>query len=420
MAAVITAPPTTTGTPVGRLATLDGIRGVCAVLILFGHVAFSTIVLSSAAGPPPAGIWSILAAGEGGSLGTFFVLSGMLLYRPFVRVTLTGSARPALGAYAARRAARLLPACWVAMTLCLLLLNLDQIGGAWDVLRPYLLAQVYDAHNYAGMDVLWTVPAEAQFYIVLPLLAWVSHLIARRADDVVSRARRLLVVPALLVVGQFVWTAYLYTAYETWNPAFFYPLGIIGIIGLGMAFAVWTVRAEAAPDRAPRFFGAVRRRPNLFWLGALAMYLINCAHPFAVPGTADWVSAPAALVRNLLMLLFTFFLMAPLCVPGASSRFMNRVLTLPPVVYVGRISYGVYVYHFFVMYLVFGSGSIFGETVPVQMLLGRFGFWELFLPVLAGTLVISAVSWHLIEQPIIRAVHRATRPRAAAGAGART
>lgn len=418
MTATLPTPITAEHAPKQRLATFDGIRGLCALLIMFVHVAFATIVLSSAAGPPPAGIWSILAAGEGGSLGPFFILSGMLLYRPFVRMTLTGAERPRLGRYFARRAARILPACWLVMAASLLVLNLDQINGVWDVLRPFLLLQVYDSHYYAGMDVLWTVPTEVQYYLALPLIVWATHGIAARfAGDVVRQSRVLLVVPAVLIVVQFVWTAWLHGTYDTWTPLFFYPLGIVGVFGMGMAFAVWSVRTEVAPDTAPRYFALARRRPNLFWLGALAVYAVNCAQPFAVPGTADWVGAPAATVRTVLLLLFTFFVMAPLCVPGATSRFMERVLTNPPMRYLGRISYGLYVWHFFVMYLVFGSGSIFGETVPVQMLLGKFGFWELYLPTLVGTIVLSTLSWYLVENPIIRVVDRWTTPRPAPLAG---
>lgn len=393
-----------------RSATFDGIRGWCAVSIVFVHVAFATIVLSSAAGPPPQGIWSILAAGEGGSLGPFFILSGMLLYRPFVRMTMSGGSAPALGQYFMRRAARILPACWLVMALCLVLLNLDTITGPWDVLRPFLLMQVYDNHYYAGMDVLWTVPTEVQFYIGLPIVAFLAHAWAKRVDDPVRRSRRLMVTPAVLLVAQFVWTAYLYTEYQTWTSLFFWPFGIIGVFGMGMAFAIWNVRAELVPDRAPRFFAAARRHGNWFWLGALAVYAVNCAQPFAVPGTADWITTPAALVRTTLLLLFSFFLMAPLVVPGGTTRYMEAVLSNGVARYVGRISYGIYVWHFFVMYLVFGSGSIFGKTVPVQMLLGTFGFWELFLPTLAGTLILSSLSWHFFEQPIINLVGRLTAP----------
>jgi len=52
-----------------RVPVLDGIRGICALAVVVTHVAFTTIVLPSAAGPPPQGFWSIIAAGQVGAIG---------------------------------------------------------------------------------------------------------------------------------------------------------------------------------------------------------------------------------------------------------------------------------------------------------------------------------------------------------------
>jgi peptidoglycan/LPS O-acetylase OafA/YrhL len=389
-----------------RVPVLDGIRGLCAMAVVVTHVAFATFVLPSSAGPPPAGIWSILAAGQVGAIGPFFVMSGLFLYRPFVRRTLLGVPGPRLGTFFLRRAARLLPAFWLVVAASLLVLNLDSLTGSWDVLRPFLGLHVYDFRWYAGLDVVWTVPTEAQFYLVLPLIAWVTHRIARRATDPAARARRLLIPLLALVALQFGWTGYVHSHYDLWPPQFFYPFGVAGLFAVGMAFAVWTVLAEVAPERKPRFFGLAVRRPGLFWLGAGAAYAINCTQPFAVAGTADWLSPPAALIRSFLLLAFSFLIMVPLVVPGATPRWMTRFLGNAPMRYLGRISYGIYLWHFFVMYIRFESGSVFGKTVPVQMLLGKFGFWELLIPVVVGTIVVASVSYYVLEKPVIRVVER--------------
>lgn len=388
-----------------RVPVLDGIRGICALGVVFTHVAFATFVRSAAAGPKHHDIWSILAAGQL-SIGPFFIMSGLLLYRPFVRRTFSGTPRPTMGRFFLRRATRIIPAFWLVVVFDLLVLNYDNLHGSWDVLRPLLAMHIYDFHFYAGMDVLWTVPTEVQFYVLLPLMGWATHRLARGVSDPVRKARRMIIPLSGLIVVELGWTAYLHVFYKSWTSQYYYPFGVAGLFGIGMIMAVWSVLAETAPHRAPRLFSAAVKRPNLFLLGALAVYAINCAQPFGVPGTADWQTTPAALVRDLCLLAFSFLIMVPLVVPGASSRVMNVVLGNPVMRYLGRISYGIYLWHFTMMYLRFKSGSVFGKTVPVQMLLGKFEFWELFIPTLLGTVVAASVSFFLLERPLIKVVER--------------
>lgn len=395
-----------------RVPRLDGIRGACALLVVFTHVAFATIVLGSDFGDPPQGIWSILAAGQVGAIGPFFILSGMLLYRPFARAAIFGTPKPKLAPFFIRRAARLLPAFWLLVTVCLVVLNYSTIGGLWDVLRPYLLLHVYDPFFYAGLDVAWTVPTEAQFYLALPLLALLMGAVARGGADPAARARRMMVPLGVMIAVQFAWTAYIHSQFDPWPPQFFWPFSISGLFAIGMAFAIWSVMAEAYPDRQPAVFRAAARHPNLFWLGALAAYAINTAQPFSVPGTADWLVPEAALIRHAMLLSFSFLIMAPLVVPQARSRLIEGTLSNPVMRYLGRISYGIYLWHFVVQYLVFESGSVFGaDPVPVGFLLGQFGFWELMIPTVLGTIAIASVSYYVLERPVIRLGERYIRSR---------
>jgi peptidoglycan/LPS O-acetylase OafA/YrhL len=293
---------------------------------------------------------------------------------------------------------------------CLVVLNHSILDGVWSVLRPFVLLHYYDSAYYAGLDVTWTVPTETQFYLALPLLAWLMARLARGVDDPVQKVRRMMLPLGGLVVAQFAWTGYIHSQLDPWPPQFFYPLSISGLFAIGMAFALWSVLAEVSPNRPPALFRAAARRPNLFWLGALAAYGIQTLQPFSTPGTADWLTPQAALVRHVLLLSFSFLVMVPLVVPEVRSRLIEGVLGNPVARYLGRISYGIYLWHFAMMYLVFESGSIFGEPpVPVGFLLGQFGFWELMIPTLFGTVVLASLSFYLVERPVIRLGERVIR-----------
>ena len=96
----------------------------------------------------------------------FFCLSGYLLYRPFVR------GRVVLRDYFRNRAVRIIPAYLVA------LIGVTMLSGDRTFLEKpltfLLLAQNYDPSTWQGfLGVSWTLVLEAQFYVTLPILAFV-------------------------------------------------------------------------------------------------------------------------------------------------------------------------------------------------------------------------------------------------------
>ena len=86
--------------------------------------------------------------------------------------------------------------------------------------------------------------------------------------------------------------------------------------------------------------------------------------------------------------------------------YIARFLTLPGLVFAGRISYGLYIYHILV-------AMLFQRWLPQPMQ------WLLTIPsarlIVLGTatLVVAAVSWQLLEQPVNR--FRGKKTRAALG-----
>lgn len=138
----------------GHIAGLDGLRGVAALVVLGGHLTASIVAVT--------GVY------------LFFILSAFLLMSQFLRW------RPAdfldwrrWGHYGIRRSFRVLPlfalvACLSALTTAL---GLGLFGGAGFpmTVEPAILADVLTLR--AGPEVLWSIPVEFKFYLVLPILA---------------------------------------------------------------------------------------------------------------------------------------------------------------------------------------------------------------------------------------------------------
>src|SRR4029077_13629049 len=120
----------------GRLAGFDGLRALAALAIVALHVTSATgAVTATGAGR----YFARLDVG----VTIFFVISGFLLYRPFVRAHLNANGVIALGSFWWRRALRIFPAYWVALTAAILLFRQTHLVGFWDYTRHFLLVQIY-------------------------------------------------------------------------------------------------------------------------------------------------------------------------------------------------------------------------------------------------------------------------------------
>ena len=118
-------------------------------------------------------------------MAIFFVISGFLLYRPFVRARLRGERAPRPLAYAWRRALRIAPNYWVALTVTTIVLGTAGVFTLSDGPLYYGFAQTWREDTIGGgLAQAWTLCIEVTFYAFLPLFAWAM----RRAPG--ARLRR--------------------------------------------------------------------------------------------------------------------------------------------------------------------------------------------------------------------------------------
>src|SRR5581483_4538809 len=245
-----------------------------------------------------------------------------------------------------------------------------------------------------GMEVTWTVPSMVQWYAALPLIAWGVHRFAAKGATVAQRARR-------LMLGGIGWL--FFVKGNGWDNriVFWWPLGFAPTIGIGMGLAILMALAKASPADMPKLFLLARRRPYLFWLGAVVVYLVNCWRPFSVIGMDAIYSTSGLLVTYLMVAAFGFLASVPLIAPGARPTMVDWVLSRKPIVHIGRVSYGIYLWHFAVMHFYLQPGSILtGDTRPIREMYAKVGFWELELVTFAGSVLLATLSFYLLEQPI--------------------
>ena len=187
------------------------------------------------------------------------MLSGFLLYRPWVRAKLTDRPAPPVGRYFRRRALRILPAYWFALTVLAIWPGITGVfSGDWW--RYYFFLQLYDSDTLTrGIPVTWTLCVEVTFYLALPL--WV---IAMRR---LSVRGEMLALGGLAAFGATIQIAAGREALD--NLVAQSLLGQSTWFALGMALAL----VSAHGDRPRRFTHALGMHPALCWGGALVAYL---------------------------------------------------------------------------------------------------------------------------------------------------
>lgn len=354
------------GSP-SRSAALDGLRGLAALSVLCFHVWLYR------PGPPPGprdALTDKLLFETSRGLILFFVLSGYLLYRAFVR------GRVDVRDYALRRVARIVPAYYACVLGCL---ALYAVAGPRSAVPPAEQLPLFAAfgQNYSRATVMqldpvtWTLGVEAAFYVVLPLLA----LFALR----LPRVRWHFAVLAGLVgvtVGWNVATDGSFLATKA-LPAW------IGCFALGMAVALW------------------RERRGRLGRGARTGALVAGAALVLLNGYWHETAAPHAFVRaglGNLPAAAGFALVLAAVVAGGGR--VQRGLGARPLAALGAVSYGIYLWH-----------------VPLLLAGRSLGLLPAgFLPRLAVAAPVALaagwVSWRAIERPSIEwAARIGSRPR---------
>ena len=130
----------------------------------------------------------------------FFVISGFLLYRPFLAARFAGRPGPRVRDYARRRVLRIVPAYWVALTVLAATVGLCGVfTGDWWVYYGFL-QNTRLSTTLCGIGAAWSLAIEASFYVALPIWAW---LMARLQRGRPARTMVRIEVAALLAISLF-------------------------------------------------------------------------------------------------------------------------------------------------------------------------------------------------------------------------
>lgn len=365
---------------------VEALRGLAIALVVLMH-AEGMFNATRALAAPVSPLRAYVLAGHTG-VSLFFILSGFLLARPFLREASGGTpvSRPR---FFARRALRIMPL----YALMVVVATLVCASTVVDLRRglPFL----FFLNSVEGWStplpgfswVWWSLATEAQFYLVLPLL------------PLVLRSRRGRAVGAALVVAY----ALAYAAFATGALRLATLPGqnrlAHSLLGRAPLFACGIAAAAIYDRLGPRLRawaderGWVRAGGADLALAAVVLalgMLLRAVLPgnyFANEAYApSWHLVEGPLWATILLLL----LLAPL---RSKRVFANDVLG-----HVGRLSYSIYLLHLPVLF--FGLAAIkrqFGWTPAGWTLASA----AVFAVLMAACVGIATLTYDLIERPML-------------------
>ena len=314
------APGLDTAVSAPRLAFIDGLRGIAALVVAMGHIIGmvppdhpTTTFVRATLGEKL--IWPWLFGGP--MVWLFILVSGFALTWSEESRIASGRGRSSLRVFARRRAWRILPTYYVSLLLGLLVvLGFGRIlvrpSPSLDTFEPVTLAGVLShlglVHNLDPNWVhqinppLWSIAVEAQLYLLFPVLAWAMFrwrpylpvlvlLVATKIANHVSPVQ-LFGLITWFVAGSVL--AYVLRRHHASRPWLLATAGLAGILGLyrGPAQAttqtgqpIWLIAfvalvAALAGARPGRLNVATWKRTVLLGRSSYSLYAVH--FPIAV------------------------------------------------------------------------------------------------------------------------------------------
>ena len=346
---------------------IDGLRAVAVIAVILFHLNANWL--------------------PGGFLGVdiFFVISGYLIGGILYRELSTGTF--SLKRFYLRRMRRILPAFFAVVVFTLIVGAQLMVPGSdeWNTARSSAKWSVFFGGNFFSalntdyfaptvevqpLNHLWSLAVEEQFYFIYPLILWAIMGIIKRILPPASSSltRCVNVVLTALAIASFALAFLPISLHGTALVPYYLPHLRFGELLIGAILAVAVAQGNLQPSAKTATF-----------VGSLSILVLIACLVLPFPNTTPWFPGFAAALPCIAS--------AGIIYAGTRPYWFASALSHRAVVFVGKISYSLYLWHW--PLLAFAHYA-----------LGR----ELSNTVLAATalliVLLSLASYYLIEQPL--------------------
>lgn len=326
-----------------RITQLDGLRGV-AIASVFIHHAFRVKLL-----------WM--------GVDLFFVLSGFLI----TGILFSGKDRPFgsyIGGFYARRARRILPPYAVLLVITAVIFGVSWLRHWYMYIGAMNFFMPLGVQSPVTLQTLWSLAVEEQFYLLWPLAV---YRLSR--EQLVWCSLALLVLAPIL---RYVCTPLFSSHWAVYELLLFRMDTLAAGALIALLWPTMRARLECAP--------------KLQWIVAAGCCVISAAallsvHYLRRHGLTTDSNTPLGnfgVYESTLAIVASVFLMALIGIG-------KKLLSSWPLIWLGRISYSIYLIHLTALYLAPGHNSSASAIAAA-----------------VASVLYATLMWFLVEKPILR------------------
>jgi len=382
--------PIKANAPGTRNLPLDGVRAIAALLIVVHHVAYAAGVTMNEA-------YGVFTGRMDVGVPIFFVLSGYLLARPFVRSILADTEAPSTKDFLWKRFLRIFPAYWLAL-ITMLVIGAVAVRGPTGFFFSFFLLHVYHPDRaISGITQSWSLATEVSFYVFMPIYAAFMRR-RTRLWSVDQRALALLASLSCLYVFSVVFRVVVHVAKPPFDNVTPYWLpSLIDIFALGIALAVLREWSRFNEDIGALCCSVTKYSWLLLLLALFTFWWVSTQFGLAVG--LEISTFERETIRQGLYGLIGLFCVAPFALTERQTK-TAVVVGWRPLAWLGVVSYGIYLWH-----QVFISGNFAEQQMPYEIFDGAVA--NRLLTTISITVAVAAISYYLFELPLLR---RFTKP----------
>lgn len=365
------------------IPSLTGLRGVAACSVLFGHAINDVFSYEPV-------VWPFSARFDYFGMSLFFVLSGFVIHYNYADLFRSAPIGTAIRQFFVARFARLYPLYAVAIFCSLPMIPVP--FSKWVVLSYLTMTQSWFNVEYAVFPPVWSISTEWFFYLAfVPLTMIVVRLRKTRAPFI---ALSVAVIGGLSLVNA-LWRDQAIAFASIW---FWHGNQLSGgpVWGWLIYFMPYLRVADFV---AGMLMAQAYRMRDTDWMPP---WLLPCGLLWIViVGMTSWLPRWEPLETLVPSFLYVLAIAPLMLHVSARKSWLSRALSSPPMIFLGQISYSIYIWSFFVMTML---GGMFAGAHPITIQYVDSGIKV--IAIFCMTIVIAYGSYNLIEAPARRWIRK--------------
>jgi peptidoglycan/LPS O-acetylase OafA/YrhL len=342
---------------ISHVPSLDGVRAVAALMVMFFHffqnyhpVNYFSSIIKTVSGFGQTGV------------SLFFVLSGFLITRILIKDK--QSKNYFLNFYL-RRSLRIFPLYYYYLLLVFFIVpfinhtDVPEFSKQiyhWVYLQDFAITFKWD---YSGPLHFWSLAVEEHFYLFFPLLVYYLK-------------ENQLIYAVIIILMSSIVVRFILNAHNF--EVFYFTFSRLDELSLGAVLAILELRNKLTSKSSFQYI-------YLFALVALPTFILW--------GIYSKEANSLMQVMKYSLISVTYFCAIAFIVSAPETNFVKQALTVKPLIYIGKISYGLYVYH----------GLCFHNFKHIYH--GN-NDWIIFFGSFSLAIIVSTISFYLFESHFLK------------------